>query len=130
MLCQWNCLPPDKTCHGNLLLLHTELLQELADQYGFSFDILTADLDERSIGSRAGSPEQLVTMLAKAKADALMPQLEARPAQERPRFLITCDQVVVHKGRVLEKPESANEVSSELLPAWSNTGPDPDSLVS
>ena len=93
-----------------MLLLHTELLQELADQYGFSFDILTADLDERSMG-------KLVTMLAKAKADALMPQLEARPAQERPRFLITCDQVVVHKGRILEKPESANEVSSGLLSA-------------
>lgn len=87
----------------------------MADQYGFSFDILTADLDERSIGDRADSPEQLVTMLAKAKADALMPQLEARPAQERPRFLITCDQVVVHKGRILEKPESADEVSLGLL---------------
>ena len=117
MLCQWNCLPLDETCRGNLLLLHTELLQEMADQYGFSFAILTANLDERSIGNRAGSPQQLVTMLAKAKADALMPQLKARPAQEQPRFLITCDQVVVHKGRVLEKPESANEVSSELLPA-------------
>ncbi len=78
--------------------------------YGFSFDILTADLDERSIGDRAASPEQLVTLLAKAKADALMPRLMDRPAHERPRFLITCDQVVVHKGKILEKPQNADEV--------------------
>ena len=102
----------EKTCLEKLLLLHSELLQELADNYGFSFDILTADLDERSIGNRAESPEQLVTVLAKAKADALMPQLAARPPQEQPRFLITCDQVVVHKGKILEKPKSASEVSS------------------
>lgn len=89
---------------------HVDLLQELADVYGFSFDILTADLDERSIGDRAASPEHLVTLLAKAKADALMPQLMDRPAHERPRFLITCDQVVVHKGKVLEKPQNADEV--------------------
>ena len=64
-----------------------QLLQELADVYGFSFDILTADLDERSIGDRAASPEQLVTLLAKAKADALMPRLMDRPAHERPQIL-------------------------------------------
>ena len=98
---------------------HAALLQELADVYGFSFDILTADLDERSIGDRAASPEQLVTLLAKAKADALMPQLMGRPAHERPRFLITCDQVVVHKGRILEKPENTDEVSwSSYLSCW------------
>ena len=91
-------------------------MQELADEYGFNFDILTADLDERSIGDRASSPEQLVTLLARAKADALMPQLEARPAEERPKFLITCDQVVVHQGRILEKPENADEVGQVLCP--------------
>ena len=51
-----------------------------------------------------------MTLLAKAKADALMPQLMDRPAHERPRFLITCDQVVVHKGKILEKPQNADEV--------------------
>ena len=94
------------------------LLQELADVYGFSFDILTADLDERSIGDRAESPENLVTLLAKAKADALMPQLMARAAQEMPRFLITCDQVVVHNGKILEKPQNADEVGCLPL-LWS-----------
>ena len=96
--------------HMSCNSFHAALLQELADVYGFCFDILTADLDERSIGDRAASPEQLVTVLAKAKADALMLQLMGRRAQERPRFLITCDQVVVHKGRILEKPENADEV--------------------
>lgn len=91
--------------------LHADLLQELADEYGFSFDILKANLDERSIGDRAEMPEQLVKLLAKAKADALMPQLQSNSAQEKPAFLITCDQVVVHKGRILEKPQTADEVS-------------------
>ncbi|CAL5225447.1 g8265 [Coccomyxa viridis] len=99
-----------KVTLGSASRTRRDLLQELADVYGFSFDILTADLDERSIGDRAASPEHLVTLLAKAKADALMPQLMDRPAHERPRFLITCDQVVVHKGKVLEKPQNADEV--------------------
>jgi septum formation protein len=93
-----------------LTFCYADLLQELACEYGFSFDILTADLDERSIGDRASSPEQLVTLLARAKADALKPQLEARAPKEKPKFLITCDQVVVHEGRILEKPQNAAEV--------------------
>ena len=102
-----------------VIIFHAALLQELANKYGFSFDILTADLDERSIGDRADSPEHLVTLLAKAKADALMPQLLARPASEIPRFLITCDQVVVHKEKILEKPENADEVDCPLF--WNLT---------
>ena len=88
-------------------------MQELASQHGFSFDTATADIDERAIGDRSASasPEELVLKLARAKAQAILGKLEL-PQPGVPAFLITCDQVVVHDGRILEKPEDAAEVHS------------------
>ena len=83
-------------------------MEELAAEYGFNFDILTADIDERAIGDRSASPEQLVLNLGRAKAEAILKKLPAPP--QPLHFLITCDQVVVHEGKVLEKPETAEEV--------------------
>ena len=86
-------------------------MQELATQHGFSFDTITADIDERAIGDRSASasPEELVLKLARAKAHAILGKLEPlHPGS--PAYLITCDQVVVHEGRILEKPENAAEV--------------------
>ena len=86
-------------------------MHELATQYGFSFDTLTADIDERAIGDRSASasPEELVLKLARAKAEAILGKMELEQPGT-PAYLITCDQVVVHIGRILEKPEDAAEV--------------------
>jgi septum formation protein len=80
---------------------------------------VSADIDEKSI--RFDDPKELVIALAHAKADAI---LEAKRDEllavnqggqgEQMEgtgkvFLITCDQVVVHKDKILEKPESDEE---------------------
>lgn len=65
----------------------------------------TADLDERALGNRSRDPEALVKLLAHAKAEAIRAKLPRSKA-----VLVTCDQVVVHKGIIREKPVSEEEV--------------------
>ena len=68
----------------------------------------TADIDEKAI--RCDMPEELVMALARAKAAAIRARMAAGAAEAagaKPALLITADQVVVHRGVILEKPESA-----------------------
>ncbi|MQL84268.1 hypothetical protein Taro_016781 [Colocasia esculenta] len=69
----------------------------------------TADIDEKSI--RKEKPEELVMVLAEAKADAIMSKLKASNCEEHeePTLLITADQVVVHGEVIREKPSSKDE---------------------
>ncbi|XP_078430455.1 uncharacterized protein LOC144702322 [Wolffia australiana] len=81
----------------------------LADM-GYQFTVMTADIDERSI--RRESPEELVSVLAKAKADAIISRLnlaEFRTEEKDPTLLLTSDIVVVHNGVIREKPSSEDE---------------------
>lgn len=93
--------------HGGPLVLGSgstsrkALLAELLA--GRGFDVAAADIDERALGDRAGDPAELVALLARAKADALRARLPASGV------LLTADQVVVHDGRVLEKPTDEAE---------------------
>jgi septum formation protein len=113
-----------------------EIMNELAEAFpGFEYRVVTADIDEKAL--RAPKPETLVMQLAHAKADAIVQKLRAaatgkeeeqtgNAAQEaatttaaaaalvEPSFLVTCDQVVVHEGRILEKPESADEARAMI----------------
>lgn len=82
------------------------LMDELAQQFNFTYEVCTADIDEKAI--RHEQPEQLVMLLAHAKAEAIRKKLLAAGAHAG--LLITCDQVVVHEGHILEKPENAEEV--------------------
>jgi septum formation protein len=74
-----------------------------------------ADIDEKAI--RREVPEELVMALAHAKAAAIRARLSAaapKPAspdgaRALPALLITSDQVVVHNGLILEKPEGAEQ---------------------
>ena len=66
----------------------------------------TADIDERALGNRSRAPEELVLLLAHAKATAIKAKLPRSRA-----VLITCDQVVVHQGTIREKPETEEEVA-------------------
>eukprot|EP00879_Flechtneria_rotunda_P004546 GHRR01004801.1.p1 GENE.GHRR01004801.1~~GHRR01004801.1.p1 ORF type:complete len:218 (+),score=42.73 GHRR01004801.1:429-1082(+) len=85
------------------------VLDELANKYSFKYDIVKADINEKAI--RRDDPEELVLALAHAKADAILQKLAVNNSSQaaESRYLITCDQVVVHEGQLREKPESTDE---------------------
>lgn len=106
-------------------------MNELASEHGFLYETTKASIDEASLGSRTARPEDLVLLLARAKAEAI----KSRYSSRQSGILITCDQaghfndsclrlkklsgsaildipqVVVQEGKILEKPRSSNEVS-------------------
>ncbi|EFJ50891.1 hypothetical protein VOLCADRAFT_88280 [Volvox carteri f. nagariensis] len=82
-------------------------MDQLAAEHGFSYEIKTADINEKAI--RDPSPDKLVRLLARAKKDAIIEKMKAAGDEMR-GILITCDQVVVHEDRILEKPGSVDEV--------------------
>lgn len=92
-----------------------KLMDEVATEHGFSYQIVTADIDEKAI--RLSDPQELVMKLAHAKADAIIEKLKTGAAdgietsldQALTGYLLTCDQVVTHEGRILEKPHNAEE---------------------
>jgi septum formation protein len=72
------------------------ILDEMARRYGFSYEVATADIDEKAI--RCPQPSELVVTLAHAKARAIVAKLQAQQAQQAQQaplsgLLITCDQV-------------------------------------
>jgi len=81
-----------------------------------------AGIDENAI--RFEDATKLVSALAHAKADAVLASLAADPAPPPPptsdgapvgaTLLLTGDQVVVHAGRILEKPRNADDVRAYL----------------
>lgn len=75
-------------------------------ELGFSFTVMTADIDEKTI--RDTEPMRLVEKLARAKAQAILPHIQ------NPSLLITADQVVACNGRILEKPRDAEEARAFL----------------
>eukprot|EP00898_Chlorokybus_atmophyticus_P001343 jgi/Chlat1/2209/Chrsp17S00164 len=86
---------------GSASLTRRKILAEM----GYAFDVKTAGIDEQAI--RRERPEDLVLALAHAKADAICTRDDLDPTANT--LLITADQVVVHEGRILEKPTSAEE---------------------
>jgi septum formation protein len=80
--------------------------KRVLERSGHSFDVMTADIDEKAI--RFDDPKELTMALAKAKAEVLL------SCVKEPALLITADQVVVWNGRILEKPENAREAREFL----------------
>uniref|UniRef100_A0A0D9VRJ5 Maf-like protein n=1 Tax=Leersia perrieri TaxID=77586 RepID=A0A0D9VRJ5_9ORYZ len=75
--------------------------RQILAEMGYSFTLLSADIDEKEI--RKEKPEELVVALAHAKADAIMEKLrnngmmkEILDSKET-TLLITADQVYFHK---------------------------------
>ena len=64
-------------------------MDELARQYGFTYETTKAAIDEAAIGSRASDPSELVLLLARAKAKAISSRME----EANEGLLLTCDQV-------------------------------------
>ncbi|XP_078172620.1 uncharacterized protein LOC144566468 isoform X2 [Carex rostrata] len=82
---------------------------------GYKFQVMTANINEKSI--RREKPEELVIVLAEAKADAIMSRMnisDYRKDGADPTLLITSDIVVVHKGIIKEKPTTKEEACQFL----------------
>ncbi|XP_020600320.1 maf-like protein DDB_G0281937 isoform X2 [Phalaenopsis equestris] len=92
--------------------------RQILSDMGYEFSIMTADIDEKKI--RMERPEELVMALAEAKADAIISKLQVIEFREKdePTLLITADQVVVHGGKIREKPSSKEE-AREFLKGYS-----------
>ena len=70
--------------------------QGIMSKLGIPFEVMTADIDEKAV--RHDVPEEMVVLIAKAKAAALLPKIK------EPSILITADQVVRCNGEIREKP--------------------------
>ncbi|XP_020242415.1 maf-like protein DDB_G0281937 isoform X2 [Asparagus officinalis] len=89
--------------------------RHILSEMGYEFEIMAADIDERSI--RRENPEELVRVLAEAKADAIISRLMIEDYEKEdaePMLLITSDVVVVHEGIIREKPTSREEARQFL----------------
>ncbi|KAI2491897.1 Maf-like protein [Fragilaria crotonensis] len=94
-------------------------------EMGIDFLVVKRPIDERGIGDRdQDTPHDLVLMLAKAKMNHLVEQIEkgncqgelesyfGEAAGKGPLIVLTGDQVVTHDGKILEKPESIEEAKA------------------
>lgn len=93
--------------------------QKVLSEMGYDFTIMTAEIDEKSI--RRDTPEEMVMAIAEAKAEAIIPKLSIADWKDDadPSILITGDQVVVHEGKVREKPSSKEE-ARQFIKGYSN----------
>lgn len=91
---------------ANVEVFDPEIMDRIAADYCFSYKQMQADIDEQALGDRSRNPQELVSLLARAKADALKARLSQTSG-----ILITCDQVVVCNDKILEKPTDVDEVS-------------------
>lgn len=71
-----------------------------------NFEVMTADIDEKSI--RFDDPRELTLALAKAKANALQKRIT------EPAILITADEVIEFGGEVWEKPQHEKQAYEYL----------------
>ena len=78
--------------------------RQFFDDFGFDYEIMSADIDEKAI--RFSNPTELTLAIAKAKATELLKRIK------EPAILITFDQVVVCNGVIYEKPKDADELKS------------------
>jgi septum formation protein len=80
--------------------------KKILEEMGVEFEVMVSGIDEKAI--RSENPRELVTVLANAKADALLSQIS------EPAILITSDQVVVWENEIREKPEDAEQAKRFL----------------
>lgn len=82
----------------------------ILEKAGYDFDVMTADIDEKAF--RSENYEELPLIIARAKAEALLPKIS------EPSILITSDQVVVCDGELWEKPKDEEE-ARKFMKAYS-----------
>lgn len=79
----------------------SENRREVLEKAGYEFGVMVSNIDEKAI--RHENLYELPLLLAKAKAEALLPKIK------EPALLITADQVIVWNGELREKPHDAKE---------------------
>lgn len=70
--------------------------KKLFDQVGLSFEVVSSNIDEKSITGKA--PSERVINIAKAKIEAVAKKYE------KPAIFLAADSVVIYNNQVLEKP--------------------------
>lgn len=80
--------------------------KQILENAGFTFNVITANIDEKEI--RSQNFEELPLLLARAKAKKLLEQIH------KDCILITADQVVVYNGQLREKPETKDQARAYL----------------
>lgn len=75
--------------------------REILERLGYELEVMSADINEKAI--RHDDPTIMVSAIAYAKAEALLPLISERA------ILITADSVVLYNGNVREKPRSEKE---------------------
>ena len=92
--------------------------KKILKEADFVFDVVTADIDEKKI--RFKNFKKLVLALGLAKRDAIL----AKNKFDKNTILITSDLVVVHNGKLREKPISKKEVI-----AWHKEYPKGETII-
>lgn len=90
-------------------------MNELSQELGFTFSVMSPDIDEKSI--RHDKPSDLVMAIANAKADALLSKVK------EPSILICSDQVVLYDNKIREKPANKKE-AKEFLESYRRLSPE------
>lgn len=80
--------------------------REVMERMGMAFEVMPADIDEKSI--RNDDPVELTRAIAHAKADALLMRIQG------PAILITADTVVTCNGKIREKATTPEEAGDFL----------------
>jgi len=90
------------------------VMDELAQELGFNFEVMSPDIDEKAI--RFDNPSDLVMAIANAKADTLISVIK------EPAILVCSDQVVLYNDKIREKPVTEKE-AKEFLQSYSIVHP-------
>ena len=80
--------------------------QKLLRNWGYDFEVLVPEIDEKLI--RSDNFQELPVLIARSKAENLREKIFV------PAIVITCDTIVVHDGKMYEKPKNDEEARALL----------------
>jgi septum formation protein len=93
--------------------------KDILAKAGYTFDVISPDIDEKAV--RSDDLHMLPLLIAEAKMDALIPKI-AEAKISAPTLVITSDQIVICGGALREKPKDEEE-AREFLRAYSSGKP-------
>lgn len=117
---------PEPLLLGSASFTRKLILKEM----GVPFSKFVRPIDEKALGDRSENapPRELVLLLANAKMDRLVEELTANDPENLPQndntewVVLTGDQVVTCRGKILEKPESVEE-AKEFVAGYATNPP-------